>query len=262
MAKKTTKKPVTNGADLAPVVTSPSVMPDMPDFLKRKAGDNKSPPAPVTSTAPAATPAPTKPRRFEVPMGMTEQEYDAKKAQLDPAPAPKAAASAKEAKVSTPRALAPAGSFKIADWSREEKLDARHVRRICRANAATLKPLWAGGLKHTFLTADRERVAKVIRDGFAAESKKTVKNGATKKKVKASDVKVPPPSETVWSGKAKKKDAPAPVTTSPKQDARKATEQLIIDTAEKLKKDAASKKMIKARAKSGLRVSKKKPAKK
>jgi len=137
----------------------------IPDFLKvanRPKGKAADMPSPKKVSAPVVAP---KQKRFEVPAGMTEEEYEAKKAK---------------------RPEAPHGTFKGADWAREEKLDPRHVRRVFRAHKAEIEKLQVKGHKYVFPSEARAALAKLVNEGFASETKKKV---AKAKKVEAPKTK-------------------------------------------------------------------------
>ena len=156
----------------------------IPDFLKvanRPKGKAADMPSPKKVSAPVVAP---KQKRFEVPAGMTEEEYEAKKAELDPPKPAKPEKVVKEKKAKRPEA--PHGTFKGADWAREEKLDPRHVRRVFRAHKAEIEKLQVKGHKYVFPSEARAALAKLVNEGFASETKKKV---AKAKKVEAPKTK-------------------------------------------------------------------------
>ena len=151
----------------------------IPDFLKRN-GDDK--PTPAAPAAPAVSVPQSKVKPHHVPKGMTEEEYNEKKNELDP-PKPVLEPKAKKEK-KAPRAVAPHGTFKLADWARDNKLAPTTVRRVARGHKKELASLYANGLKYVFMNEDEPKVAKIIRDGLASESKKKVVVKAPAKKEK------------------------------------------------------------------------------
>jgi hypothetical protein len=206
---------------------------DIPAALKRDKATNVSPATAKPVTAKSTTAEVIRPR-WDKPKGMTDAEYDEAKAKFEPTKAELSKAAKKEKKVRVPRVEAPAGTFKLSAWASEVKLDPRHVRRVARSIKDELGKLYVSGMKYVFKDADKSRVADMIHEGLAAESKKTIK-AKTKKAASAPAPKIPPPSETVWSGKAKKKaPAPAPIEKSKKADDRKVLKKAVKEFGKRL----------------------------
>jgi hypothetical protein len=186
----------------------------IPGFLKRDGNGSSLPSSSPSSPPPVATESPAKKKRFDIPPSMTEEEYEKKKTELVDPPKKEPAKSKKIKKERVKREAAPHGTFRLADWAREEGLDPRHVRRAARANKAKITALQAADLKYVFDEKSKDAVAKIIRDGLASETSKKVK--VTKKKTKKAPL--PPPSETEWV--EPKKVKPDLVVKSPKEKLR------------------------------------------
>lgn len=228
---------------------------DMDDDVRNqpwvKNRNNKS--AATPAAAPAPAPAAPKSKYAGIkPASMTDEEYEATLAKLNPPQKTEATSEAKEAKraakaAKTAKAEQPADTFKLSPWADEAKIGAKQARVVARANKKLLEPLYVGGQKYLFKNSDKAKVEKIIRDGLAALSgKKKVK---TSKKAPAP--KIPPPSETIFSGDAKKTKSAAPAPhKSAKEVARAEGKKAVRD----LKKQG--KKVTKVTAK----PAKKKPA--
>lgn len=162
---------------------------------------------------------------FGKPKGMSMEEWEAHKSRerqaKDAAKAERLAKLPKKAKKAEP----PANSFRLIDLAEEENMDDREVRRIARANVDKLKPLEIGG-KYVYANKSRDDVLKIIKAGV----KVGTKGGGKAKKAK---LKIPPPSETVWSGKAKVKSDKGP---PPEQASKKADDRVLAKAAAKGRK--------------------------
>jgi hypothetical protein len=234
MAKKSkiTSSQAIQGGNLASGVPTDG---GIPDFLKRQPDDKKvrdedDKPLAPTPAAPAAPPAKRKPAH--VPMGMTEEEYDAKAKELgvkangtEKAEKPEKVVKEKKAK----KPDAPHGTFKLADWARKNDLDPRLVRRLARANAAAFKALQVSPAhKYVYETEKASALLALVNEGKANDTKKKVKVE------KAPSKKIAPGG--VFTGKAKKKPAAsAPVETNAKADARADAEKAIVKAAKEIK---------------------------
>lgn len=195
----------------------------IPEFLKRSKDEKptSADDAPASNVV-VGTFTANKPR-FDKPMSMTDEEFEETKKRfgVDQPKEPKEPKAPKKERVK--RAEAPANTFALKDWARSQNLDPRHVRRVARAIKGELSKLYVNGLKYVFNDSDKTTVAKLIHDGFANETKKTI----TVKKPKKTPA-IPPagPDGAIWSGKAKKaKATPAPKSVDPKGDARKAAKK-------------------------------------
>lgn len=199
MAKKTKNSPPAAEDDL-----------NIPTFLKRDKNELRGEDKEVVAPAPAAPEPKSKYGALKKPQSMSDEEYERRTAEFE-----KPEQTKPERTKKTAKAERPSDTFRIADWANDNDLDPRKVRMVARANEKTLKPLWANGLKHTFKNSDKAKVEKTIHDGFAAAETKTVK------KPKAAKTKIPPPSETVWAGKAKvTRPKPIEPVVSAKEKAR------------------------------------------
>jgi hypothetical protein len=155
---------------------------------------------------------------FGKPKGMSVEEWQAHQSRerqaKDAAKAEKLAKLPKKEKKAAP----PAGSFTLRQLARDNSIDPRDARRVARANKDKLKVLEVAG-KYVYDDKSRSDVLKIIKDGLTGEKAKKGK-ATTGKKAK---LKLPPPGETVWTGKAKVKrtKGPAPEPVSKKKDDRK-----------------------------------------
>lgn len=140
-------------------------------------------------------------------LAMLEAE---KKAKSISAVKPAKAAKAAKASVRAARA----GMVTVASIAQEYGLIPR-VARACLRTAKIAKPAvgWAYDAKDPALVQVRD----VLRAGVVVKGDK---KPAKPEPAKVEAAKIPPPSETVWSGKAKKNVQPTPVASSAKAKAR------------------------------------------
>jgi hypothetical protein len=173
--KKITKIDKSVVVDEKEVNLVPGEMPPVPKFLQRKENDVSGH---RTLSSSAAVEAPKR-KSFGVPAGMTQEEYDAVKAKLDPKPE-KPAKEPKAKKVTNPRPKAAHGTFTAADWGRANNKDPRHVRRILRAHKEAFLALQATpDSKYIYPDSNEAKFAKLVNESLAGESKKVVKKGET-----------------------------------------------------------------------------------
>lgn len=210
---------------------------DIPPFLRR----SKDEPRLETNGHALQSVAIVRRKPFEVPMGMTEEEYEIARAKYGERPArveqPAKAAAIEEPVKKSPappkkkKGPAPSGTFKLVEWARKAGHDPRAVRRAARANKAAIAKLQVNGLKYVFKDASKDAIAKIIIDGMANESKRKVNVTKAPVDIAPSGRRkriIPPPEQTVWSSSAKKhKPGPAPKTVSPKEDARRVAKKAV-----------------------------------
>lgn len=219
-------------ADATPGLVADPKKEGIPMFLQTQNRDKVFPiNDAVKAKLEAAAAQSNKVRPFDQPKGETDEEYAARKnreridaenkKQREPkAPKP-------------PKAEAPKGSFTLRALAREQNIDPRQARAVARANADFLKPLWAAGMKHTFLEGDKQRVLDVIKQGL---DKKPV---GTKKAKKAKAPKIPPAPVAVFTGKAKVKRTNTAPPTNVKGEKAQARDQIAAMTGKNKKKAAA-----------------------
>src|SRR5262252_7229490 len=189
---------------------------DIPGFLERTGNE-------TTPAAPAAAPTPAPKAKgipFHVPKGMTEEEYNKKKQELDP---PKPAAEPKAPKKEkAKRPERPSDTFTLAELARENKEDPRMYRRIARANKKAFAALFVNGMKYVFKLADKAKVVALVREGLAKETKAKVKPATTTKPVDPVDTKAAPGATTTKALQDVKKPAAASKKTRQDDDATQA----------------------------------------
>jgi hypothetical protein len=156
------------------------------------------------------------PAKWDKPKGMSEEEYTAWKNRDRQKEEAKAEATKKSRQANIKKAQAARGSKEApADTfhlpKSVEGVEAKVVRRIARDNKDKLKPLETA-TKYYYPNKEKDRIIAIIRAGLSAPTKKK----ATTKKIDKPTPTLPPPSETVWSGKAKvKRTKTAPPKPSP-----------------------------------------------
>jgi hypothetical protein len=199
----------------------------IPAFLKRH--KDEAPADPVAQATATAKIIPINKSKYglDKPMGMTDEEYETTLAKFGSKKERRAttisSSATKEAKTErAPRKEAPAGTFKLTVWAREAGHDPRIVRRVARAFKKEVAALQVQGMKYIFDNKSKDAVAKLIIEGMASETKKTVRVKAAPRKGKIALPAADAPDAAVWSGDAKKrKPAPAPKAVDPKAEARK-----------------------------------------